>query len=209
MSTDQRILNLLNREDLSVSELAARLGVSRNSAYVQISKLESAGAVVKVRRETARRVGKPASRYRTAARHEDTFSTAYKPVLSSLVHAIGDRLSEEDRVCLLRDTGRRLARADGLAPTSDFDADLRRALDAVNELGAMAERVDSEQTPTIRCHTCPVATLVHKEPSVCSLVASFFSEATATEVTVKCRHEETVVCGFSFGAAGAGREEPP
>ncbi len=197
MSTAQRILNLLNRNDLSVSELAAQLGISRNSVYVQIAKLEAAGAVEKVRRETANRVGKPAFQYRAAARHEDAYSLAYKPVLSGLVEAIEAQLSEEESGQLLRDAGRYLARASGLAPTSNFDSDLQRALDAVNALGAMAERADSEG-PAVRCHTCPIATLVHKAPAMCGLVASFFAEATATSVTVRCRRDETVVCGFSF-----------
>ena len=205
MSTAQKILNLLNRESLSVSELAARLGVSRNSAYVQVTKLEAAGAVEKVQRETANRVGKPAFQYRAAPRHEDAYSSAYKPVLSSLVEALEAQLSKEQSAQLLSDAGRYLARAGGLTPTDDFDADLERALEAVNALGAMAERSSAEPA-TVSCHTCPIATLVHQEPAMCSMVASFFSEATATPVTVRCRHAETVVCGFSFGDSEAAEE---
>ncbi len=205
MQTAQRILNLLNRKPLRVSELAEALGISRNSAYVQVTKLEAAGVIEKLRpashsSETPSTVGKPAFRYRTAARHEDTYSAAYKTVLTSLIDTLGTRLDEEARRELLEQAGRHLAGAAGLAPTADFASDFQRALEAVNGLGAMAEDASVDDTPSIRCHTCPIATLVHKEPAMCSLVASFFSAATDRPVTVRCQHERTVVCGFSFGS---------
>lgn len=210
MPTAQKILNLLNRRAMRVSELAAALGVSRNSAYVQIAKLEATGAVDKIRPEATSTVGKPAFQYRTASRHEDTFSAAYKAVIGSLVEAIGDRLPEPARIELLEEAGRLLADAAGLASTTDFDSDLQRALDAVNALGAMAEVAGSEPPPTIRCHTCPIATLVHKDPTLCHLVASFFSAATGRPVAVQCRRDRTVVCGFSFHEAmESGPEQDP
>lgn len=199
MPTAQRILNLLNRAPLSVSELAAQLRVSRNTAHVHVSKLEAAGAVEKVERSSSRRVGKPAFAYRTTGRHEDAFSVAYKPVLGSLVEALGSQLDREARGALLEQAGRLLAVGSGLTPSADFDADLERALAAVNALGAMAERSCDGEAPAVQCHTCPIGSLVHQEPSMCSLVASFFSAATDRPVTVVCRRGETVICGFSFG----------
>lgn len=204
MSTAQKILNLLNREELTVSELADRLAISRNSAHLQVTKMEAAGTLEKSLPEAAKKVGKPAFRYRVVASREDTFSSAYKPVLTGLVETIAARLPASERDQLLRQAGRTLARSSGLVATSDFRADLNRALDAVNSLGAMAELSGSDSTPMVRCHTCPVASLVHKEPSICNLVASFFSQATDKPVTVRCRREGTVVCGFSFDDAEDG-----
>ncbi len=208
MSTAQKILNLLNREPRTVSELAAELGISRNSTHVQVVGLEAAGALEKIPRRAEGRVGKPAFEYRTVARHEDAFSSAYKPLLGGLAEAIGACLSDEESGRLLRDAGRCVARASDLSPTSDFDADLQRALDAVNALGAMAERSDEGGVPGVSCHTCPMATLVHRDPGMCTLVASFFAEATATAVTVQCRRDRTVVCGFSFGERAEGALAP-
>lgn len=204
-STAQKILDLLNRQPLSVSELASRLEISRNSTYVQLAKLEAAGAVEKTALEPTGRVGKPAVGYRTTARHEDTFSTAYKPVLASLLDILGSRLPSADQRDLLNAAGRHLAKASGLKPSGDFAVDLRRALDAVNDLGAFAEIDDSTSEPGIRCHSCPLATAVHQNPSICRLVASFFAEATARSVTSHCHHGETVVCGFSFGSSESNR----
>lgn len=199
MPTAQKILNLLNREASSISELAARLGISRNSVYVQVTKMEAAGMIEVAGGESPKRVGKPAVRYRVAARHEDSFSAAYKPVLSGLVEAMRGRLAKEDRDRILQETGKILASASGLEPSLDLESDLDRALEAVNTLGAMAELSTDGGTPWIRCHTCPIATLVHQDASVCQLVASFFSAATDRPVEVRCRRKGTVVCGFSFG----------
>ncbi len=197
MITPQKITNLLNRQALTVSELAAALGISRNSVHVQISKLEAAGIVEKFRRTEQTGAGKPAHCYRLVACNEDAFSSAYKPILSTLVQTISTDLDEAGRKALLEKTGRLLAQTSGLIPSTDLDRDINQALNAVNALGAMAEFTRNEEQPYISCHTCPVATLVHTDPLVCNLVSAFFSEATGKDVAVKCRHEETVVCGFA------------
>lgn len=201
-TTAQRILDLLNREPLSVGRLAEQLGISRNSTYVQVSRLEAAGALEKTTIEPTGRAGKPAVGYRTVPSHEDTFSNAYKPVLAALLDTLGDRLSVPERRELLDQAGRHLAGSAGLEPSGDFDEDLRRALEAVNGLGALAEVVGPSDGPRVRCHSCPLATAVHQDPSMCTLVAGYFSAATRRPVTVQCRHDDTVVCGFAFGSAG-------
>lgn len=198
MTTPQKIINLLNRKESTISELAAQLNISRNSVHQQISRLEAAGAVEKFHRDQPVGAGKPAFYYRAAAGHEDEFSLAYKPILSQLIATLCTDLAEQDRIALFENTGRSLARAAGLAPSEDFYADTRKSVDAVNALGAMAELTVEKQHASVSCHSCPVATLVHTDPMVCRLVASFFSAATGRQVAVHCRRQGTVVCGFEF-----------
>ena len=200
MATSQKIINLLNRKAWTVSELAAELSISRNSVHLQVSRLEEAGAVEKFHRDQSVGAGKPAYYYRAAAGYEDTFSLAYKPVLSGLIQMLCRDLAEPDRVTLLENTGRSLAKTAGLAPSADFHADARKSVDAVNALGAMAELTLRGQQAYVSCHSCPVATLVHTDPKVCHLVSAFFSEATGRQVSVQCRRQGTVVCGFWFSA---------
>lgn len=198
MSTSHKILNLLNRKEMTVSELANVLGISRNSTHLQMSKLESAGIVEKFYPEQSSGAGKPAYFYRTTAGNEDAFSSAYKPVLNSLIQTISADLPEKERIALLENAGRSLARASGLQPSHNLTADIQQSIDTVNTLGAMAEVSFNNDQPSISCHSCPVATLVHADPLVCRLVAAFFSEATNKQVSIKCRHQDTVICGFSF-----------
>ena len=198
MDTPQKITDLLNRGSLTVNELATELGISRNSVHLQVSKLEAAGTIEKFRDDNPVGVGKPAYHYRTVAGGEDAFSTAHKSILDGLIQTISAELPEKERTKLLENAGRAIANGAGLAATDDFASDVTRSIDVVNSLGALAELTQREDQTSVSCHSCPVASLVHKDPLVCRLVAAFFSEATGKEVKVECRREDTVVCGFLF-----------
>jgi len=121
-------------------------------------------------------VGKPAYQYRTVAGGEDIHSSAYKPVLDSLVKTISANLSQDDRLSLFESAGRSLAKASNLQPGSDVVEAIQKSVDAVNSLGATAEMTTK------------------------GMVAAFFSEASGKKVSVECKRGATVVCGFKFGA---------
>jgi len=144
--------------------------------------------------------GKPAFRYRTAAGGEDVHSSAYKPVLDSLVRTIGACLPEDERLSLFEHAGRSLAKANNLHPGDNVMDAIQKSVDAVNALGATAEMTTKGRNIFVSCHSCPVATMVHHEPMTCQLVAAFFSEASGKKVSVECKRNATVVCGFKFGA---------
>lgn len=198
MRTTNKITNLLNKDALTIQELATELGISRNSAHLQIRKLEAAGVVEKQEQRMSSSAGKPAYQYKTTAGGEDVHSSAYKPVLDILMQTISADLPQGKRLKLLENTGRTLARANGLTPSDNVNADIRKSIDAVNSLGAMAELTTIGKTNYISCHSCPLATLVHHEPLTCCLVAAFFSEASGRKVSVQCKKNGTVVCGFKF-----------
>ncbi len=183
---------------MTIQELATELGVSRNSAHLQVRKLEAAGIVEKQELRMSNSAGKPAYQYQTTAGNEDVHSVAYRPVLDVLMQTISADLPPAERLTLLEKTGRSLARASGLQPGSDTTADIRKSVDAVNALGATAELITKGKTHFVSCHSCPVATLVHREPMTCKLVAAFFAEASGKKVSVQCKKNSTVVCGFKF-----------
>lgn len=142
--------------------------------------------------------GKPAYQYRTAPKKEDIHSQAYKPVLDSLMQTLSKDLPAKKRTSVLENAGRSMAKAAGLQPNGNLKANIQKSVDTVNSLGAMAELRQEGKNFYISCHSCPVATLVHSEPITCRMVAAFFSEASGKKVSVQCRKDETVVCGFSF-----------
>ncbi|OED36422.1 hypothetical protein AB833_27820 [Chromatiales bacterium (ex Bugula neritina AB1)] len=198
MDTTNKITDLLNRSALTVQELAAELGISRNSTHLQVRKLEAAGIIERTEQRLSSNAGKPAYQYKTVAGNEDVHSSAYKPVLDMLIQTISKDLPERERISLLEKTGRSLAKASGLQPVADITTNIQRSVDVVNSLGAMAELTTKGTRNTVSCHSCPVATLVHHEPLTCRLVAAFFAEASGREVTVQCKKNGTVVCGFNF-----------
>jgi len=198
MSTSSKITDLLNKVPLTIKEVATELGISRNSAHLQIRKLEAAGIVEKQEVRMSKAAGKPAYQYRTTAGNEDVHSVAYKPIMDMLIQTISTDLPESKRRKLLENTGRSLARANGLQASSNTTADIEKAVDTVNSLGATAEVSSVGKTNYVKCHSCPVATIVHREPLTCQMVAAFFSEASGKKVTVECKKDGTVVCGFKF-----------
>jgi len=199
MNTEQKITNLLNKEPMTINELAQILAISRNSVHQQVSRLEASGTVKKVEKRAAVQAGKPAYQYRTVGGNEDKYSNAYKPLMAALIEVVSTDISESQRVSLFENTGRHLAQSAGLQPTNEFKTDLQKSVDSVNALGAMAEVECAENGASITCYSCPVGTLVHKEPLTCQLVAAFFSEAVGRKVAVRCQRDETVVCGFEVG----------
>ncbi|MFK7995818.1 MAG: helix-turn-helix transcriptional regulator [Granulosicoccus sp.] len=198
MGTTNKITDLLNRSPLTIQELATELGISKNSAHVQVRKLEAAGVIVKHEQRHPNGAGKPAYQYKTSAGHEDVHSTAYKPVLDVLMQTISTDFPEKGRLQLLEKTGRSLAKASGLQPGPNLTVSIQQSVDTVNSLGATAELTKKGKNHYVVCHSCPVATLVHKEPLTCHMVASFFAEASGREVSVQCKKNGTVVCGFKF-----------
>ena len=185
---------------MTIQQLATALGISRNSVHLQIRKLEAEGVVRKQEPQLSSRAGKPAYRYKTTAGNEDVHSVAYRPLLDVLMQTISADLPDKDRLRILEKTGRSLAKSSGLqaGSNSDIKSDIQKAVDAVNSLGATAVLSSKGKINTVSCHSCPVATLVHREPMTCKLVAAFFSEASGRKVSVQCKKDDTVVCGFTF-----------
>ncbi len=200
MNTPNKIIDLLNRNAHTISELATELGLSRNSVHQQVIKLEASGIVEKLLPSQPTGAGKPAFQYRTAAGKEDSCSSAYKPLLDVMMRVLSQELPTENRLHIFEKTGRMLAHAAGLQPSDDLRADIKKSVETVNSLGAMAEMVCEDEDNYISCYSCPVATLVHSESMTCQLVAAFFSEATGRRVAVHCSRERTVICGFKIEA---------
>jgi len=202
MTTPNKIMNLLNRRAMTVIELAAELGITRNSVHLHITRLEAAGLLERIQPRRTSNAGKPAYEYRLRAGSEDTYSSAYKPVLESLMQVLALELPLKHRQKLLRQAGQALARNAGLQPVGIIETDLKQAVDAVNTLGAMAEITCEEERMLVTSYSCPVASSVRSEPQTCSLVAAFFAEATGQTVTSKCWHECRLVCQFELSPAG-------
>ena len=198
MSTQAKILNLLNRQPHTIIELADALGVTRNSAYIQITKLEAAGLIHKKAQRKSTNAGKPAYEYQTAQGSEDTFSQAYKPLIGSIVEVLEREIPLKERKKLFSKAGIEMAVKAGLSGSGDFESNLDRALDILNELGAMAEVTQVDGQLILSSHSCPVATSVRADVETCNLVSAFLSEATSSNVTSQCKKEGNLICQFAI-----------
>src|SRR5687768_6476515 len=105
--TRARIIALLRRGRRTVEELAGTLGLTDNAVRAQLQTLQRDGVAqaAEVRRDGA--VGKPAVLYDVVPAAEPSFSTAYAPLVASLLAELRARSTPAELDALLRAAGRR------------------------------------------------------------------------------------------------------
>jgi predicted ArsR family transcriptional regulator len=197
-----RVVALLRRGRRSVEELAAQLGLTDNAVRAQLAALERDGVVASAGVRRAGTVGKPATLYEIAPGADVLFSSAYAPVLAALLAELGDRTAPGELERLLRDVGRRLARAVGseAAPADTAERRARLALAVLGELGGDADLARADGAWVIRSHGCPLGQAVAVRPELCRAVEVMLSEVTRVPVHERCDRDGPPRCRFVIGA---------
>jgi predicted ArsR family transcriptional regulator len=191
--TRGKIVTLLRRASRTVEELAQALDLTDNAVRAQIATLERDGLI----QESGRRrsSSKPASIYNLTPAAEELFSKAYGPVLRQLLEELNERMTTEEVEALLRSTGRRLAETWPL-PSGEVHTRLERAVDALNEMGGLAELERRDGIYVIQGYSCPLAAVVPGHPEVCRLAASLLTELVGLPVQEQCDRSEKASCCF-------------
>lgn len=198
VSTKNDILSALQREPQTVVQLCERLAVTRNAINVQLKQLEAEGLVRRRKPLQTGTPGKPAIVYEAAAGSEDASSGAYKVFVLGLLAELQERLDAEQLSDVLEQTGRRLARANGLPAATDFKSNLTEAMAIADGLGANTVAELDGTAIMVRNYSCPVAGAVRANPCVCKALAGFFSEATGRPATEMCRREGRLICQYKI-----------
>lgn len=195
MTTIDKILSLLRRETLTVSELMTRLQVTRNAIMVPLRQLEARGLVVGQARKEAR-VGKPSVEYGAAPGREDEDSLAYPAFTALLVETLSENLDQSQVEQILQLVGQKMAQNLEIRSSADFASRVKHATKFADDLGAATatEALDSEVV--IRSHSCPLGRAVRKDPRICQVMSSFFKSAIGESVDVCCERGEKLVCQF-------------
>jgi predicted ArsR family transcriptional regulator len=196
LSTKVKILELLKRSPMSVVDLASELGVTRTAVNVPLRQLEAEGFVRSSQKREAGQLGKPPRVYEAAPGSEDRFSSAYSVGLGALLATLGSELAGEDVSRLLQATGKRLAREANLAPSADFDHDVRCAMKFADGLGAQTDVEVGGKDAVVRNYSCPLASSVRAEPRVCQIMAAYFGEATGADATEECQRGDRLICQY-------------
>jgi predicted ArsR family transcriptional regulator len=202
-STRGRVVTLLRRAGFTVDELARELDLTDNGVRAHLAVLERDGIVRQrgsVRRSSGG--GKPAYVYELTQEGEDLFPKAYEPTLRRLLDVLGERLGPEESEALLRSVGRRLAeehstRADGA------HARLESAVEALNELGGLAELEEQDGAVVIRGYSCPLAGVTPDHPDVCRMAETLVAELAGVPVHERCDRGERPRCCFEIATAGS------
>jgi predicted ArsR family transcriptional regulator len=207
-SSRGRIVTLLRGSGgLTADDIASGLGLTRSAVRAQLTGMERDGVV----QRTGRRPGttRPSHVFELTPEVEQLLSSAYIPLLTSLIDTFADGLPTAQVETMLRQAGKRLARelSRGKRPAGDLSTRVAMVSAMMNEhLGALS-RVEANGRYVIRGMGCPLAALTGKHPGVCLAIESLISEVLRMPVQECCDRSERPQCCFEIGSR-AERQRP-
>ena len=197
-SSRGRIVALLQRDELTVDDIASRLGLTANAVRAQITAMERDGII----RRVGQRRGstKPSQVFALTSEVELLLSRAYVPVLRQFVRAFSARFPVQQVHALMREAGRGLAQELTLERRSSRS--LRTRVSAASELlneqlGAITH-VTENGGYVIRGLGCPLAALTGKHPAVCVAIESLVQEMVGVAVRECCDRSGRPRCCFKI-----------
>ena len=197
-STRGQIVALLRGSKGTVSELAARLGLTDNAVRAHLLTLERDGLV----RQSGLQKGsrKPHFAYELTPEAELLFPKAYDTLLNQLITVLKARLSPKAFREALRAVGRSLAKQhrSSSTPKEDLESRTQKALKALEELGGAARIEKEESKLLIRSNSCPLAAVVAEHPETCKIVEAQLSDIIGAKVRERCSREESPMCCFEI-----------
>jgi predicted ArsR family transcriptional regulator len=206
-STRGRMVTLLRRRGQTVDELAVEVGLTNNGVRAHLATLERDGLVTQqgsVRSSNGG--GKPAYVYELTQEAEGLFPKAYEPTLRQLLDVLSDQLGPEESEALLRLVGRRLA-GEHPARSDGAHARLESAVEALNELGGLAELEERDGALVIQGYSCPLAGVTTDHPELCRMAETMIAELAGVPVHECCDRGERPRCCFEIASAdGVGQK---
>ena len=208
-TTRGRVVALLRRAGMTVDELADALGLTDNAVRAHLATLERDRLVQVQGERRDGRIGKPATVYIASPGADAAFSKAYIPLLTSLLSALGDRLTAKELTALLADVGSRLA-AGAAHPSGELSRRAEAAAELLNRLGGLAsvEEVEPGKCYLIQGCGCPLGAAVKQRSEVCEAVVALLATVAGANVRSCCRYGDRPSCCFEVQArkdpAGSG-----
>jgi predicted ArsR family transcriptional regulator len=126
-------------------------------------------------------------------------SRAYAPLLSTLLAALGEKITPRELRALMRDVGKRMA-ATHISHASSIPARVEAASQLLNALGGMTSVHREGKTLSIQGASCPLSVAVSVRPEVCEAVRTMLTEVVGVEVTECCRRGARNQCRFAIPA---------
>lgn len=207
-SSRGRIVTLLRGSGgLTADDIASELGLTRSAVRAQLTGMERDGVV----QRTGQRPGttRPSQVFALTPDVEQLLSSAYVPLLTSLIDTFAEGLPTHQVETILRQAGRRLAGdlSRGKRPAGKVSSRVAMVSDMLNEhLGALTY-VEGNGRHVIRGRGCPLAALTGKHRGVCLAIESLISEVLRMPVQECCDRSERPKCCFEIGSP-AGRHRP-
>jgi predicted ArsR family transcriptional regulator len=199
-SSRGRVVTLLRGSGgLTADDIASGLGLTRSAVRAQLTGMERDAVV----QRAGQRPGttRPSHVFELTPEVEQLLSSAYIPLLTSLIGTFVDALPTDQAETILRRAGKRLAGEllRGKRPAGNLRTRVAMVSEMMNEhLGALT-RVEGNGEYVIRGRGCPLASLTGKHPGVCLAIESLISEVLRVPVRECCDRAERPKCCFEIG----------
>lgn len=191
--TRGRIIDLIRRAPISVTDIADRLDLTYNAVRTHLAALERDALIQRAGQR--RGATRPSTVYELAPGVEDALSRAYMPFASHLVRTLGDRLPDQELIDVMREVGRRLA-SDVPRSAGSLPQRVEAASALLQELGAPNEVELTPELLRIRGFGCVLAAAVNGQPRVCQAMESLLEQVIDAPVRSCCDRTAQPRCCF-------------
>ena len=186
---------LLRMSPRTVSEIAARLGLTDNAIRAHLLTLERDGLVEQ--KGAVKGFRKPHYTYGLTDEARHLFPKPYAFILNRLIDALKKSLPQESLTSILRDVGRDIGGAHR-PETDDLDGRLDEAIKALDVLGGAAQIVKDDGNVSIRSEGCPFNEVVVEHPETCIAAESLIEEIVGKPVREVCDRQGSPKCRFEI-----------
>ena len=196
--TRGKLVELLRRNDSTVSGLATELDLTAPAVRMQLQKLERDGLVVPVGQQPT--ASKPKVVYGLTEQARELFPRAYDVVANMLVALLVEERGEEPARALLRQAGERLAHPHKPYRQEDDPVKrVERAAEVLRSIGGLPNLHRSNGTMEIVGHSCPLSRLVTQHSMFYDNAHTMLAELTALPVERACETDTPPPrCIFAF-----------
>ncbi len=200
-TTRTTILSELQREPMTVEQLARILAIAPSAVRTHLALLERDGIIERL---TVHRAspGKPAHAYRIAESASVFLSSAYAPVALHLLEALQEKLPSHEISGMLRSAGRRLAFRH-CTNSVRLRARVADAAAALTQLGGAARIAEQPGAYVLTSEGCPLAAMTGDHLAACGILEAFVGEIVAAPVRHRCAHGDRARCIFEIASEHA------
>lgn len=196
-SSRGRVIMLLRGRSRTVNELSDGLHLTDNTVRSHLATLMREGYVQEV--GLRKGVRRPHREYALTAAAERLFTRACDPVLEALLTALTESLPAGTLIVRLGDAGRRMAdayrtRSAGQLPQGPAQA----AAQALSELGAVAEVIETDGRPYVSALRCPLADSIPEHPQLCLMIESYLTRIAGAPMQTRCHRVPEPRCLFAI-----------
>jgi predicted ArsR family transcriptional regulator len=189
----------LRRNELTVNDLAEKLGLTDNAVRANLLSLERDGLVRQ--KGTIKGFRKPHYIYGLSDNARELFPRPYGLLFNRLLTSLRSILSPAVFVERIREVGKSIGRQNKTGSDIGTEQKLDRAMVAIEALGGSATIVSKNGNTEIRSESCPFAEAVAEHPEVCKVTESMLVEILDANVTETCDRGGSPKCRFQISSA--------